>query len=230
MSDIYQDGTYLTQNPLWHQEDSAWKARHIAQMIRRNGLKPVSVCEVGCGAGEVLRQLSQELGGPTRYHGFEISPQAFDLCRGKAAPGLTFTLGDAFDQPERFDLVLAIDVIEHVEDYRGFLRQLRKCGTYKILHIPLDLSAQAVLRSFPLRHLRTKYGHIHYFTRQTALSALADMGYRVLDCVYTAGALELDHQTWRSRLAELPRRLVFGINQDLAARLLGGFSLLVLAR
>src|SRR5213075_586346 len=56
-SGIYQSGEYLDKNPTYHVEDSAWKARQIFQMIEKNRVKPASVCEVGCGAGEILKQL-----------------------------------------------------------------------------------------------------------------------------------------------------------------------------
>ena len=52
MESIYTDGTYLKQNPNWHQDDSAWKADHILSLLKRNGVEaPGSICEVGCGAG-----------------------------------------------------------------------------------------------------------------------------------------------------------------------------------
>ena len=33
-------------------------------------------------------------------------------------------------------------VLEHLEDYFGFLRKLKTRATYKVFHIPLDLSVQ----------------------------------------------------------------------------------------
>src|SRR5690606_39364807 len=46
-----------------------------------------------------------------------------------------------------FDLVLCIDVFEHIEDYLGFLRILRDKGTYKLFHIPLDMTVLSVLKN-----------------------------------------------------------------------------------
>ncbi len=74
MREIYEDGTYLARNPTWHEQDSAWKASHIARLIQRNDLRPSTVCEVGCGAGEILNQLSVMLGQAMRFWGYEISP------------------------------------------------------------------------------------------------------------------------------------------------------------
>lgn len=231
MHDIYGDGTYLENNPGWHEEDSPWKARNIAAILKRNGLKPATVCEIGCGAGEVLRQLSAKLEPSTRFSGYEVSPQAFAICSAKRAPNLEFHLEDLLDKENAaFDLVMALDVFEHVEDYFTFLRKMRGKGTFKLFHIPLDLSAQAVLRGKPIMDMRRFLGHLHYFTKDTALASLEECGYTIVDHTYTAGGLDLAAGGFKRRLARVPRRLLFAASPDLAARLMGGFSLLVLAR
>ena len=35
MDSIYTNGTYLRNNPVWHADDSAWKAGHVATMLER---------------------------------------------------------------------------------------------------------------------------------------------------------------------------------------------------
>ena len=87
-----------------------------------------------------------------------------------------------------------------------------------------------MLRSRPLVDLRRDVGHLHYFVRDTALATLRECGFEVLDAFYTAGALDLPSRHWRARLLRLPRRALRAIDEDLCARLLGGFSLMVLAR
>ena len=227
---MYTQGAYLEKNPQWHTEDSAWKAAQIFKMLKRNNLKPKSVCEVGCGAGEILKQLQEQMDTEVIFRGFEISPQAFDLCQSRANEKLQFELADILAKDAHFDLLLAIDLIEHIEDYPGFLRRLKPKGEFKILHIPLELSAQTVLRESPILKARADYGHLHFFTRGMALAALRDAGYEVLDDFYTAWAIELPPKTFKAKLARLPRRLLFSISPDWAARILGGCSLMVLAR
>ncbi|MGH6737149.1 MAG: class I SAM-dependent methyltransferase [Methyloceanibacter sp.] len=228
---IYIDGSYLARTGSWHEEDSPWKAYHVKTMLERNGLEPKTICEVGCGAGEILNWLSRALPGDERFYGYEVSPQAYELCRARAHERLSFRLGDllAGDGPP-YDVLMAIDVFEHVEDYLGFLRRLRLKARYKIFHIPLDLSVQSVLRAAPILKLRREVGHLHYFTKETALKTLEDAGYEVLDYFYTATAVELPGRGWKANLMKLPRNFVFALSPDWAARLLGGYSLMVLAK
>ena len=142
MEEMYIGGEYFQKNPAWHVEDSLWKTRQILRMMARNGIKPGTVCEVGCGAGEILRQLQLSMDRECAFWGYEISPQAFELSESRANERLHFRLADIrTDKDAFFDLILIIDVIEHLEDYFGFLRDLRPKSKYKILHIPLDISS-----------------------------------------------------------------------------------------
>ncbi len=94
-----------------------WKARQILGMLARNRMHPQTICEVGCGAGEVLRQLQEHMGDECEFWGYEISPVAFDLCRVKANERLHFKFaGFTRESVTPFDLILVLDVIEHLED------------------------------------------------------------------------------------------------------------------
>ena len=227
--DRYLRGDYRARFPSWHREDAAWKAARIADMLDRNNLRPRTVIDVGCGTGHVLAEVGQRLPSAQRLVGYDIAPDAPDADlahdddRLELHPGVP-PAGD------RHDLLLCIDVVEHVEDYIGFLRGLRSLAARAIFHIPLDASAQAVVRSDPLLDLRSREGHLHPFTRETALATLATAGFEVLDWSYTRGSLERPPGSPLARAARLPRRALFTLSPDLASRLLGGFSLLVLAK
>jgi len=226
----YQDGTYLSNNPAWHEPDSPWKARQISRMLRRNNIALATMCEIGCGAGEILNRLVEEYPA-VQFSGYEISPQAYEMCRKRERSNLHFFLRDLLEEKgSTFDVAAAIDVFEHVEDYFGFLRKFRTKGKYKIFHIPLDLSVQSVLRNSPILHSRQSVGHIHYFTKDTALATLTDLKYEIVDFFYTNGSLELPNRGWKANLFRLPRKFLFLIHNDIAVRLLGGSSLMVLAK
>lgn len=198
---------------------------------QKNNVDPSTICEIGCGVGEILNCLANDYSTTIIFSGYEISPQAFGICQKIKRKNIHFFLKNLLDEEDvLFDIIMAIDVFEHIDDYLGFLRKLRTKGGYKVFHIPLDLSVQAILRSAPILKARESVGHIHYFTKETALATLKDAGYEVVDYFYTNGSLELPNRGWRANLLKLPRKLFFFIHQDLTVRILGGFSLLVLAK
>jgi SAM-dependent methyltransferase len=228
--EIYTQGAYLAKNPTWHTEDSEWKAQNILRIMQQNGIAPETVCEVGCGAGRILIHLQNAMAESCRFRGYEISPQAYQLCRGKGNDRLEYILGDILNEDHVCDLILLIDVIEHMEDYFGFLRRLKERSRYKILHIPLELSAQSVLRRRKLLDHWELVGHIHYFTKETALQMLESVGYDVLDYFYTPFGVEQKGSSIKSSVARLPRKILFRLHQDFAVRMLGGCSLMVLVQ
>jgi len=228
---MYTTGEYIAQNPTWHVEDSAWKAKQIVKIAEKNRLQPNSIGEVGCGAGEILNQLQLQLPNHISFVGYEISPQAFELCRQRQKERLQFYLKDLLqDDSAFFDIVLAMDVFEHIEDYFGFLRKLRPKGQFKIFHIPLEICVQNVLRCRPILKARQNLGHIHCFTKETALAALMETGYEIMDYFYTAGSIDLPSKSFKSFLARFPRKITYRFNKDLAVRIFGGYSLLVLTK
>jgi cyclopropane fatty-acyl-phospholipid synthase-like methyltransferase len=229
MRNIYEGNAYSEQNPTWHEEDSPWKANHIQRIIKDNAVPHRSICEVGCGVGNILLNLESHFPG-SHLFGYEISPYAYAKAKERESERTKFHLGDVTAAGEQnFDVLLLIDVIEHVEDYISFLRSMKPIGRYKVLHIPLDLSVQSVLRVSPIMNQRAGIGHIQYFFKDTALATLRDCGYKVIDHRYTASRLELPNQARSSRLMRWPRRLLYALAPDLAVRLVGGYSLLVLA-
>jgi hypothetical protein len=227
---IYKDGTYLKNNKTWHIEDSPWKAMQIAVLWNRNNIIPKCVCEVGCGAGDILSRLSESY-TDTTFVGYELSPQAFELCKERASDKVAFHLKSILEEDVFYDCLLCIDVFEHVEDYMGFLRELRSKADVKVFHIPLDISVSAVMRS-TMTKLRQSVGHLHYFTRDTALATLTDCGYEIIDSFYTTSFIDLADRskTWRAKFGLLRYKMLYAMCPDLAVKLYGGCSLIVLAR
>lgn len=200
-------------------------------MINRNNLSYRSVCEVGCGAGAILQQLSLLLPKDVVFDGYEISPQAYEMAKQKQEERLRFHLKDLMaDEGDTYDILLVIDVFEHVPDYISFVQGCGSKAKYKIYHIPLDVHVSSVLRS-SLTNARDSVGHLHYFTAETALATVKDSGQKILDVCYTDGGIALQkiHPSTKRMLANIPRRILSKFSVPLTARLLGGYSLLVLA-
>jgi SAM-dependent methyltransferase len=226
---VYADGTYLEQNPTWHEEDSPWKAAQIRLMLQKHPLQIQSVAEIGCGVGAILAELCQTLPRDVECHGFDIAPEAIAGAKQRENDQLHFHLQDLLSADAFFDLLLVMDVVEHVPDYFGFLEGCRRKARFKLYHIPLDIHVSSVIRASFVRG-RISVGHIHYFTAESALATLTDTGHKIVDWFYTDGGLGLAslHPSLQRTLANVPRRLISLVSTAWAARLLGGYSLMIL--
>jgi hypothetical protein len=74
--ELYTTGTYLEKNPAWHTEESPWKAEQVMRMLNRHKITPKTICEVGCGVSEVLKQLEKRLANECDLLGCDISPSS----------------------------------------------------------------------------------------------------------------------------------------------------------
>jgi SAM-dependent methyltransferase len=235
--DRYISSEYFTKNPTWHEEDAPWKAGHIADAIEALGIEPTRIADIGCGTGAVVSALADRLRNVRQLVGYEPSPDAASRAE-RLRDGLSITrdrvtiVNDVFD-PERvdepFDVLLLIDVLEHMENPFAFLRSIKGSAPYVVAHIPLDLSVQSVLRMSPLMARRQMVGHIHWFTAELARELFTDLGYEIVSEKFTAGTLDLPAVSKLSAAAKLPRRVARAVSEPAAARLLGGFSLLIVA-
>jgi Methyltransferase domain len=225
----YTNGEYLLRNPTWHSEDSPFKAQQILKMIARRGLEPQTICEIGCGAGGILSALHDAMPATCSFEGYELSPQAITLAAANQRPRVAFHCeGIPRPNTRSYDLVLVMDVVEHVEDYFAFLRQIKLLGGLIMFHIPLDITLQGIVRK-SLSRGWDDVGHIHAFTKDVALRALRHCGYEIIDHFYTNRS-EIAFNNWKLRAAGIPRRMAFAVHKDLAVRVLGGYSVLVLAQ
>jgi SAM-dependent methyltransferase len=82
--------------------------------------QPVAVLDVGAGDGYVGGELLESLpnGSSVTCVDSEYTDQHIESLRGSAPSGLSFSRA----APEReFDVIVLLDVLEHIEDHEGFL-------------------------------------------------------------------------------------------------------------
>lgn len=226
----YTSGDYAKSNPDWDAGDSPWKAERVHALLDVHGLRPASIVEIGCGAGGVLVSLRKYYPSAD-FTGFDIAeglPSRWEKFRES---GVNFVLGDYLESPgPASDLVLVLDVLEHLGNPFDFLDHLRSRCDYAVFHFPLDLSCVSVLREKPLLHVRRKVGHLHFFTRGLALALLQECGFEIIEARYTGAAYTAPNRSLLARFASLFRRGCHALFGDAGVRLLGGETLMVLAR
>ena len=228
--DRYLNGDYAQKNPDWDSADAGWKARKLNQLLLDHKCRPLSIVEIGCGSGAILAELRQFF-PQASLAGFDIAPEAARFWEKTTVLEIRLELADYLELEEPIpDLVLVFDVLEHLGNPWEFLARLKHRSKLVAIHFPLDLSAASVLREAPLLHVREKVGHLHYFTRRLALSLLEESGFEIVDARYTGAALDAPQRSFKTKFAGWVRRLVYAVNRDFGARLLGGETLIVLAR
>jgi SAM-dependent methyltransferase len=222
------EADYAQHNPAWHAEDAEDKVADVFESIRRAHLHPRSICDVGCGAGNVLERLHRTL-RTERAVGYDISRHAIGLASRHVAPGLRFVAGPVENDAEPFDLMLLLDVIEHVPEPVSFLVSLRDIAPTAILNIPLELCVLKVLSADSLARGRRTLGHVHYFNEGVARELLREAGYAVTDTWFSPpGTGRVVEDPWR-RALRAAQRAATRTRPRLAARTIGGCSLMVVA-
>lgn len=101
-----------------------------------NGANGHTVLEIGCGTGATIKDLESR----GLIVGMDISPLALNHCRDKGID--TVCAADATKLPyrdEQFDLVITVDVLEHLDDdvsALGEIRRVCKPGGIIIFTVP----------------------------------------------------------------------------------------------
>jgi 2-polyprenyl-3-methyl-5-hydroxy-6-metoxy-1,4-benzoquinol methylase len=94
------------------------------------------VLEIGCATGELIAAVPVEEGG--RRLGIDISPENVAAARARF-PEVEFRAGDFRAAGlGGFDAVILSDVLEHVPDDVGFLRDAASLGEIVLVNLPLE--------------------------------------------------------------------------------------------
>lgn len=137
---------------------------------------PLRILEIGCGTGELLK----EIGRFGTVRGIDISPRAIEYCKTR---GLTnAVIGDATRIPfpeESFDVVIALDVIEHLENdsigCNELVRVLSPDGT-AIITVPAFAFLWGIT-DVVSRHFRR-------YTRKQIVACVREAGFTIEQSTY----------------------------------------------
>lgn len=95
----------------------------VAEEIRRR--RPGSVLDVGCGSGMLLTRPLAELFPECRFVGIDSDPGTIAFANEHGArTNLRFLVADHLPATERFHMIIASEVIEHVESPVEFLSSM----------------------------------------------------------------------------------------------------------
>ncbi|MEL6227393.1 MAG: methyltransferase domain-containing protein [Pseudomonadota bacterium] len=140
----------------WRILGARYKAAHIARMVTTPGDR---ICDVGGGGGAVASLLHRTHGFP-EIDVFEVSSSAVAYARKQ--PGVksaTTYDGLSVEVPDlSYDLAIASHVVEHVDNPRHFLAELRRIAHTVFIEVPIDHQRRINAKAL------AAFGHIHVFT------------------------------------------------------------------
>lgn len=172
LSDLENASTTLTDTgermvPEFHQGGLIY-AEHLT---RYQGALPLvgglTVLDIACGSGYGTQLLAS---AAEHVYGVDIRPEAVTYARERfLEPNVEFLVGDAVEIPlpdDSVDVVVTFETIEHIEDYRKFLKEVKrvlKADGVALVSTPNDLE-----------FAEGNHFHLHEFGYEELLALLAE--------------------------------------------------------
>lgn len=146
------------------------------------GLK---ILEAGCGEGEVTGFLAEKYGEYGKIDAFDISEKVISEAK-RNHPQINFTTGDVYNiVGGKYDLVLASEVLEHLEHPEQALQELtRVTNKYLIVSVPREPVWRILnmIRGKYWKHLGNTPGHIQHWSSRAFCEFLMKSG-MTIECV-----------------------------------------------
>jgi SAM-dependent methyltransferase len=149
----------------------SWHIRKEIRKLNRGGFLPEEIADAGSGFGQYVHYLTRKY-PEARITGLDVKQEQVDDCNrffssiGKESKvGFEYADLTTMDMSEKFNLVLCIDVMEHIEDDRGVMKNI--CQALKpdgilLISTPSDQGGSDVHHdheeSFIDEHVRDGYG------------------------------------------------------------------------
>ncbi len=171
---------YSTRNPLAQMLYARFFSR-LAALVEP--LAPRSVLDAGCGEGETIARLASIL--PADVTGFDNNPDCVAFI-SRRFPAFRFTVEDIYRLPygdARFDLVLCLEVLEHLAEPERALAELcRVARRDLIISVPNEpwWSLTNLARLKYVRRLGHHPEHVQRWNRRSLWRLLAPFASRLL--------------------------------------------------
>jgi len=163
-----------------------WKIDMLTRALPED-IKFKSILEVGCAFGVVLDKFTKKIKIKDAT-GLDIATENIKFAK-EMFPELAFysgTIENTFLDKQglplkQFDLVLLSDIVEHVPDELGFMKNVSKLSRYVLLNLPLEKSFSNRNRNYGI-HDRS--GHLKAYDPRDARSLIDRAGFKIVKSIY----------------------------------------------
>jgi 2-polyprenyl-3-methyl-5-hydroxy-6-metoxy-1,4-benzoquinol methylase len=170
---------YGSHNPLVRRLMDGFQ-RSIEELVDRAA--PVSLLDVGCGEGVLVQRLARRLGS-RRVVGVDLQEDSIQSGWSRhRAPNLEYRTMAGAELPfadGEFDLVSAIEVLEHVPHPERTLQEMSRCAERHLLvSVPREPLWRAlnVARGAYWSQLGNTPGHLNHWSRGAFIALLRGHG------------------------------------------------------
>jgi 2-polyprenyl-3-methyl-5-hydroxy-6-metoxy-1,4-benzoquinol methylase len=139
---------------------------------------PASLLDIGCGEGVLTYQWAQRLEG-RRVVGIDLDDPALHAeWRQRSAPNLEYRVQRAENLPfddDEFDVVTAIEVLEHVPDPEHTLAEMARCAQR---HLLVSVPREPLWRALNMARgaywsaLGNTPGHLNHWSKRSFVALL----------------------------------------------------------
>lgn len=228
---FYRDGKFQSESN--GEKDAQYKVSGLLELISNfpellSQIKQVA--DVGCGTGKTTQLMQEAL---TRqgysgisYWGYDVHPVVNTFPKTE---NVRFVWDDFCLSDQEVDLVVLLDVLEHIPDPVGFLHKISERTSWLVCHIPLDASFFSGIRNLHRANLRHP-GHLIVLDMPAALNIIAFGGFRSINYSYSPVFRAPSGQATLSQKILFPfRELLYRVSPFILQKTFGGVSLFVLA-
>ncbi|HKE99878.1 MAG TPA: class I SAM-dependent methyltransferase [Actinomycetes bacterium] len=171
---------YTARNPAIRYLTERWVARlegFLDRVAAEASTGTRRALEVGCGEGVIAQKLHHRF---DEVVGLDL-PDAGLRSEWRSRPGPAYLHASAHELPfadDQFDVVVSVEVLEHLTDPAEGLREMARVGTG---HLVVSVPREPVFRTCNLvtgryvRDLGNTPGHLNHWSRRSFVSFVADV-------------------------------------------------------
>jgi len=169
------------ENENYHEyiQEINFKTEQLLRVIDRDR-KSGSILEVGCANGILIDSISNKLNIKDEIFGIDISEKNIQDAIQRF-PHINFFEGtiESFieSQSKVFDLVILSDIIEHVPNDLGFLKQTSKIAKQVVINLPLKKSYNNRNRNYGESDTS---GHLRCYSFEDGVNLIKKAGFKIV--------------------------------------------------